>query len=771
MRGGIRLIEALLGASLALMTVCAGLWKEALAPALPGASPLADVVTLVSDFGFSSEFENRLPLHRLEALMTDFDQWSWSGALSSARPVQVEDRVVETRMELVFGPMFEHLGVPLTGRGLSPEATRLPLAPQPVREVVLGHDLASRLFGSPQAALGKTLNIAMMRWMITGEGLVPYRIVGVAGPGFGGASIETPAQLWIGINGWHDVLFPSQQLDELRRAFGPSTVLVRSSEPNHVAQRVASYLHRVGESTARVATIAGAGYHPSRRARFAEIGQGLIVAALALSVTLAACVLALAWLGMARVRHGASIRCMLGEPTRARLRREMRAAIASITAIGFGFGVAIALVWQIEARDLPLRMALTRGLQAPASFAAMLIALASTVLLPRLFAHLAQLPAYRYDQHAPTAARLLFAMLLISTSLAWFAGAYSVERVQRLASGSLSATALATVVSPIGSDSLRYLIDDSSTQAMEELLASSSIALASTGPLGAPVDTIRGTVQSPNAAQPAVFGINHVSHNYFDIAGLTVAGSCAQASSWKGAVAMVNEAFSQRHFGGREATLHRLSARDGREFEVCGVVRGSHALNARAGNAAMIYVPLVERRRLRVALTSTMPAPQQRSLLERALGTWFPDSSLSPPTPTAQLAADQLRQERNIALLNGTMMIVSGLIGFGAALLLGRAAIASTLRAVATRRALGASGPQLVRATLIGPSARLWGAIAAAWLLALGVSSRILDIDIGGSVWGGIAALLVPGLLSLLVVGALQREVSDDRLIHALRAE
>ena len=771
MQARIQLTQGLLGAALALLVLCIGLWRESLAPALPGANPRNDTSTMVADFGFASPFENRLPLHYLESLTGTFNQWSWSGSMSHRRPIQIDGRVVETQFELVFGSMFDDLGVVITGRPLGSEATRLPLSSQPVREMVLGHELAARLFSSPDAAVGKYLNMATMSWAITGEGLQPYLIVGVAKPGFVGANIEVPAQLWIGINGWQDVLFPAQQVEDLRRHFGPSTVLIRSDDRNRAAQAISTELQRLGEPAVRVSLIPGAGYHPVRRDRFARISEGLLVGIQALIWTLAVCVIAMTWLQGQRSKHASKVRRMLGEPVHMRLARQARTSAATLVAIALGFVTACVLFYLADGRGIPIRAALFRGLGDPLALTGISLLLASLALAPIIVEHVTAWAQRSSGRFVPSTSQALFAILLTSTSITWFAGMVSVERLLRLGSGDLSDSALMTGITRIESDFRRYLMDDSNTKSMEELLAGHSIALASTGPLGAPIETLRGSIESPAGVQPAILPINHVSHNYFDVTGMTVHGACTRKTQWNGDVVLANEAFVAKYFNGRDASEHRLTDSEGRVFQVCGTAKGAHTINARAGSAPMLYTPLTERRRLRVAVTEAHPDSVQLAVMSRALDSWFPDAYATPSEITSNLVAAQLKQERDVIALNWVMMAVSGLIGFGAALLLGRATISTELSAIATRRALGASTLQLMRAALLGRTIGLWCGIIMFWIAALIAGIRVLDPGAQGAVISLMAALTTPALLTCLVLLALRRDVSDTRLVCALRAE
>jgi hypothetical protein len=155
------------------------------------------------------------------------------GALPRQRSIDLNGKPTEVAVDFVIGPLFEALRVPLVGRGLSAEATGLPLAAQPVREAVLSRKLATQLYGTPEAAIGGTLRVGSLQWMLSGEGWAEFAIVGVADAAFAGTNVEQPAALWVGINAWADVVFLRNKL----RTFAACTALpvaVRTQLPRNL---------------------------------------------------------------------------------------------------------------------------------------------------------------------------------------------------------------------------------------------------------------------------------------------------------------------------------------------------------------------------------------------------------------------------------------------------------------------------------------------------------------------------------------------------------
>ncbi|HZU29433.1 MAG TPA: ABC transporter permease [Bryobacteraceae bacterium] len=108
---------------------------------------------------------------------------------------------------LVTAGYFDVLGVPaLAGRTFRPDEDRRPGANA---VVVLSTSLARRLFGSPEAAIGRSINLSK----------VSYEVIGVAPPRFRGTfTINPPDTMWIPLS-MHSQVFngPIEQLFNERR--------------------------------------------------------------------------------------------------------------------------------------------------------------------------------------------------------------------------------------------------------------------------------------------------------------------------------------------------------------------------------------------------------------------------------------------------------------------------------------------------------------------------------------------------------------------------
>lgn len=96
--------------------------------------------------------------------------------------------------QLVSTSYFELLGLrPAAGRFIRPEENAVP-GRQPV--VVLGHGLWRRRFGGDPGLIGQTIDLNGRK----------FTVIGVAPPGFRGARVLEPAELWVPLTMYREVL-------------------------------------------------------------------------------------------------------------------------------------------------------------------------------------------------------------------------------------------------------------------------------------------------------------------------------------------------------------------------------------------------------------------------------------------------------------------------------------------------------------------------------------------------------------------------------------
>lgn len=761
------LVELALGLSLALIVVCAGLWLEAKNPTLPGTRPSALLHSVVSHLGFALDNKNRVPIKHLDVLGTDLGL-QLSGTVSARRIIDFNGQTKEVRFDFVFGPLLQQLRVPLLGRHLSEASSSLPLASQPIREAVVSAALADQLYGSAEAALGKQLRVATMQWMLTGEDWAEYEIVGVADRRFQGTDIENPAQFWLGIDGWQDVLFPQQQIEDVRRHFGASTLTLETSAPERDAMALREALRRLGEPEATISLVPGAGYHPIRRARFADVGRTLMLGLGALTLILIICLSAFSLMRAERSRFSDHMRSVLGETPRARLLRQFRTGGMSAVVVGLAAVATLALVGLVDGVGLPLQAAITRGVQSVPIMAGVtvfgLVLASSHALLARRTSAIGLA-----GRRLASMVAILFAMLAFGLALAWFTGSVGALRLARVAASGLPLGVEDVTVTSIENSSRGWAFDPTDTRGLEQQLATVGIALASAGPVGPVIVAERGRVESQSASRSTVIPLNHVTANYFQVVGIAVRGACGPISAWGADEVYVNRRFLEAYGSAVEASDHRIRLDDGQVLRVCGVVANAHVTNARAGLAPMVYAHLNERRFMRVAVSDG--SVRAGAKLAAALPAIFPEASPGMPITVRGMLRDQLRQERGVLVLSAIVLALSVLVGSYTALMLGRAAIAMSLRALATRRALGAPLGRLISTAVLGHSAGPWVFVSALTVIAMAGIGRLVGMTADDYLAPLLVALAASAGMAVVIGLRLVAGVDEHALVNALKAE
>lgn len=762
-----RLVESLFGIALALLIAGIGLWIEAASPSLPGARPLPDVYSVVSHLGYSAPVKNHVVLQHLEALAAADPELQFLGALPRARIVILPDQKVETRFDLVIGPFFQSLGVALHGRDFSTAATSLPLSPEPIREVVLSHAAALRWFGSAQAALGKTLTVATMEWNLNGRNPAEFEIIGVAAPAFSGTNIERPAEFWIGINGWHDVVFPKHQMGDFRRHFPPSSLMLRSAQAQRSASRMQEALRELGEPHATIALVPGTGYHPQRRARFRAIAQGLVLGLATLAAMLALSVAAHALLSVERGRHSDTIRSALGE---SRLRHGLRQAAAgmrSFVVVLIAAGVVLAAAPALsEYGGLPIAAAVERGLTQPGVIAAAVILLGVFALQRSLLG--AAISGWQTELRLGALLAGFFGLAATGLLLSWLVGGVAVTRLTAALHIQIPTTASAAWVLPMVNEGHMWMMSKASTRALELDAAAQGWALATVGPDGGSVTSTRAQLRHADGDIETIVHFNRVSANYFSVLGVRVQLACGPLADWPQDGVLVNRQFLAMHALDDDLTW-TLVPENSEPLRPCGIVDDAQVLDARAGLAPMVYRPLQERRDLGVAI-ATEYGPQPRAEMDRLLKQHFPDTTAGPAQSVRERLDEQLSQERHMVRLNLVVMLIASAISSAAVLMLGAAALRRQARTLATRRALGASRGHLIVAALLGRSRRVRWAMAAVAAAASALALHLLAATPAESIpvlaWAALGMLLWAAALA----GSLLRQLDEQQLMATLKA-
>ena len=714
---------------------------------------------------------NQLSIGQVERLDAQMPDLSLMGSISRNVIVEVGGGHVELRYDLVFGPLFEQLGIHLNGRALSRTATQLPIRETPTREVIISQALATRLYGKPELALDRTLRIANMQWRLQVDPMwEDFLIVGIASPAFLGIDVERPADFWMGINGWSNVLFPPQQIEDVRRYFVVNALAANTGDLATARTRISRALTDLGGLSPQVHLAPGAGYHPERRARFSQISQSLMLGLQAMGLTLCVCVIAFALMRAERERQSDRIRRMLGEHELRWFMRHLRRGLTSlITVVLFALATLFTLLQVSQA--LPLDRALNRFLTSPS---ALTVIAATAIAL--LLLHPALMLSFRFTGPAQERQRsilvsALFTALVCSVLFAWAFGTAGVQRLTHLLSIDVPATTRATSIVAFDSRARSWMFDSSDTYAFAEAVQPLDIALASAGPIGLPLVVLDALIEVAGEERRAQLPVNHVSANYFSVIGANTKPLCGAFDTQGADSVWVNRRFLDAWGLSDKHTSARIRTRDGAVLRICGIVENAHVADARAGLAPMLYVPLRERRYMAAAVLPSDGAQARLSLLQPLAERFFPEIVLQAPNTVETVLAVQMAQEREVAMLNAILMSIAALAGFISASLLGQAAIGLNLRTLATRRALGESGVSLISSTLFG---RRWplrlASGAALGLLSIALV-RLLNTPSGSALIPLLVALGVTGLLIAAVIMRLLRDIRDGRLLQALKSE
>lgn len=759
-------MDIALGVAVGALIICGGLWGEARYPQLPGATPNPGFHTVLTDLGYGAIRQDDVKIGQLESLASEWPNPQWMGTIRTRQIAVLPEQAVEMEIDLVFGPLLDRLAVQMSGPGLSHNSTTLPLTAAPVREIVLTRRMATRFFGTPEAALGQFLDFGTVRWRLGVDDLAAFRVVGVVSDAFQGIDIERPVEAWIGINGWWGVLFPEQQVDDVRRSFGAHTLAVIIDDPTRFSSELQRSLADLGEPGASVVPVPGAGYHPERRLRFLILSEAVLLSLISLVLLTISCTAALAWVRSVRAIPEDFVRRAIGETPAGRGVRKLLALLPTMVVVSMSAGAVLAMARLVQPYGLPLNLAIAHALATPATW--LFVAMLAVTLIIFQVMHAGEARVTAFGAHRPE--RLyaaLFAFVFCLLAIASYSGSIGAQRAASSLSVPLPESVLDARVIALDPKDRRWLFDRNSVTDLAHDLALSGIAMAGAGPAGGRLPGERVRMIAGDSEYPAVVHINPVGSNYFSVIGVPVPPDCGPLDRLRPDTVIANERFMERYGRGLGNQALSLRREGGEVLTICGTLADAHVGDARAGLAPVLYEALRERRHARV-LVGKAAGVEALDEVETRITNYFPGLEIAEIGSVRAVLRTELAQERGIFLLNVALALVAGAVAMLTVVMLLNSVLEMNLRNMAIRRALGSSMWRLAIGSVFGGSPGLW--LGAAALIVAAVSASALFISLTPvQIGGGIgAAVVITASVALATLSLVPTRLNDRMLARNL---
>jgi len=698
-----------------------------------------------------------------------YEQWralSSSGALAGVAGYQIESEVNWLRGDaavtlvpmLVTANFFDVVGVPVSrGRAFTGAEARAELDP---RVVVVSDGFWRSALGADSSVIGRAITL-------NGG---PYTIIGVLAPHIRGV---------FGFGSAPEIYLPLSKtlLPSLGEPGAPVVQLVgRLRDDQTVAEGRAAFTAAARRAEGMMASPADTGFArlevfaPARG--LSQAGPpGSVAAFLAVLLVIVGLILCIACANVAGLllarnaerRHEIALRLALGAG-RARLVRQLLTEGLWLALIGTAGGVAIAgpLMALLNGASLPLPMPIDLGLSLDAGvvgYAVLLVAVACVLsaLVPALQAtRIALAPALKDDGRSVVGPRMTLRRLLaigqvaVSLTLLITATLFirNLARTQSLDTGFDTAH---TAVAQVG-----FVQDRYSREARDAMVETAlgrvraipgvvSAAAATGVPLTIRAGRTTGTEIRIEGVKDEVhveFSGIDVGPEYFATMGMrTVSGREFRRTDDRGAapVAIVNEEFARRYFGGRDPVGHTVDLpgdSSSARTEIVGVVSNAKHRTLGESTRAAIYRPLAQRQGdSRVVFIVARAAADPSMLLtpmRRVIGQLDVSTAVEVRTIRSALAFAFLPSRVGAIVVGslGVLGLVLAMIGLFGVISFGAS---RRVREIAIRMSLGAT-----RASVIGLVLRDASMVAGIGM-ALGIAAALAATR-------PLAAFLVEGL-------------------------
>ena len=678
---------------------------------------------------------------------------------------------------LVTGNFFDVLGVPAAlGRTLSPADNRVAGA-HPV--VVISHGLWTRKFGQNPEIVNRTIDLSGAR----------YTILGVTSADFHGVTVGFSTDLWVPLAMQSEITREPSFLDDRERMWlrilgrlDPSvTVQAAAARTNEIFRRVvtdAAGSELSAESKGTIAALAtelepfAKGFSPLRRRYSRPLVFLMSVVGLVLLIACAN----VGNLQLARAatrEQEVALRMALGS-TRNRLLRQFLTEGLILALVGGAMGLLVArwlislLLSLISTRAVPIDV----GLDLRVLGFTLVVSLLSVMLfglIPALRATRTDLTASMKSEGgaADDPGRgwglreiLLVSQVAISLPLLVAAGLLvtSLQNLRSEETGVIHEALLAAYIDPQGGgytpEQLPSLYRDLLAR-VEALPEVESASIAYLGPFGSGryVNAISIDGYQPQTDSEALIENDLVTPGYFETIGARLLlGRPLAESDAEGApqVAVVNEAFARRYFGGRSPIGERFGV-DGddtsQDIEIVGMVGNFKQHDLRTEATPTAYFPVAQNMQaLFTLLTRSRQNPETLiPEVSRVIAEVASDLPLLVARPLTDVIERTLQQEKMIAQLTtlfGLLALILASLGLYGVVAYG---VSRRTREIGIRIALGALRTQVT-----------WMALKSALVLvAIGVAIGLAVALASGRLMAGLLFDLDPSNLETLLLASL----------------